>query len=193
MSGMGTTETPTPMVGNEMHIDWSRRYQLTPLEQKRLQAMGLSKEEVWAVAKAAHESNEDVDTVADMVLRGRTYWQIANELNIPYDSLFKWPQRWQSPEWADQVRAGSPVFIPRSAGMTGENGEMNRGGMGQRGEMMREENGGQASVQPASTATCPVCHMKLSTVQTAANSRAVVINGTTYYCCSGCDMSKATQ
>jgi len=167
-------------------MNWSRRYQLTPLDQKRLQAMGLTKEEVWAVAKAAHESNRDVDDVAQMVLRGRSYFQIADELNIPYSSLLRWPQRWQSAEWADEVKEGSPVWYAHSAGMSGENGGMNQGGMRERGSMPE-------GVQRVSAPTCPACGMKLSTTETAANPRAVVISGTTYYCCAGCDMSKTQQ
>jgi len=183
--------TGMPMAAPEA-IDWSRRYALTPLDQKRLQAMGLSKEEVWAVAKAAHEGNVDVDRVAQMVLRGRSYFQIAEELNVPYDSLFKWPQRWQSPEWAEAVKEGSPVWYPRMSGMSGEGG-MNRGGMRERGDMMRDQGGMSEGTQRVSAPSCPVCGMKLSTTQTAANPRAVVIQGTTYYCCAGCDMSKAPQ
>jgi len=171
-------------------MDWSRRYQLTPLDQKRLQAMGLGKEEVWAVAKAAHESNRDVDDVAQMVLRGRSYFQIATELNVPYNSLFRWPQRWQSAEWAEEVKEGSPVWYAHSPGTTG-GGAMNQGGMRERGETNGSGGSTAEGTQRVAAPTCPACGMQLATVESAANPRAVVIAGTTYYCCAGCDMSKA--
>ncbi len=140
MTGGDMTGSSTAAVGPEA-IDWSRRYMLTPLDQKRLQAMGLTKEEVWATEKAAHEANVDVDRVAQMVLRGRSFGQIADELNIPYNSMFRWPQRWQSAEWADAVKEGSPVWYAHSSGMSGTNGGMNSGGMRERQDRMQNQGG----------------------------------------------------
>jgi hypothetical protein len=37
---------------------------------------------------------------------------------------------------------------------------------------------------------CPACKMTLATKKSATNPKAVKIGGKTYYCCSGCDMSK---
>ena len=185
-SEMSSDSTPTAASSG---IDWSERYQFTPLEQKRLQAKGLSKEEAWAVAKAARESGRDVDDVSQMVFRGRSYFQIAEELGISYDSLFRWPARWQTPEWQEEVREGSPVWVAHPQGMTEENrGETRerRGGTRERGSM---REGGQR----AAAATCPVCHMQLSTTASASRPKMVTLEGKTYYCCAGCDMSKIQQ
>jgi len=164
---------------HRMGIDWSDAYRLTPLEHKRLRAFGLSDPEVFAAAKASEESGRDIDDVAQMVLRGRTYWQIANDLNIPYDSLFKWRERWKTPQWQDEVRAGSPVWIPNPEAMT---------------PGTRPPAGSQRSMAPGvervSAPSCPVCHMQLTTTASAAAPKAVMIEGKTYYCCAGCDMSK---
>ena len=182
-----------PMPG---HINWNDRYQFTPLEQKRLQAMGLSKQECWAVAKAARESGRPVDDVAQMVLRGRSYFQIASDLGLSYPSLMRWPARWQTPQWDALVQAGSPVWVPAA----GETMPESQGGMrdnpsGRRGR--RGRRGSQSGMAPGaervSTATCPVCHMQLTTTASAAAPRAVTIQGQTFYCCAGCDMSKLQQ
>jgi len=90
----------------EFRIRWSERYRLTPLEHKRLRAMGLSDEEVFAVANASHESHVDVDEITQMVLRGRDYFQIAEQLGIPYDSLLRRRPEWQTAEWEQGVREG---------------------------------------------------------------------------------------
>jgi hypothetical protein len=133
--GMTGTEMATArgsMAGTETEgFNWSRRYALTPLEQKRLEAMGLTREEVWGAAKAAHESGRDVDDVAQMVQRGRSFHQIAEDLNIPYTSLTRWPERWQSPEWAEAVKEGRPYWYAHSttSGSTGSSGRMGTGEM----------------------------------------------------------------
>jgi hypothetical protein len=90
----------------ESSIRWSDRYRLTPLDHKRLRAMGLGDNEVFAVANAAHQSGVDVDEIAQMVLRGRDYFQIAEQLGIPYDSLMRRRPEWQTAEWEQGVREG---------------------------------------------------------------------------------------
>jgi hypothetical protein len=37
---------------------------------------------------------------------------------------------------------------------------------------------------------CSACKMTLATKKSATMTKAVKIGGKTYYCCSGCDMSK---
>jgi hypothetical protein len=50
-------------------------------------------------------------------------------------------------------------------------------------------NNRQAGAQ-AATMICPVCKtMAMTREKTAANTQEVVINGQTWYCCAGCDMS----
>jgi hypothetical protein len=190
MSGSQMSNSSAARMG---HINWSDAYQLTPLEHKRLRAMGLSDPEVFAVAKAARESGREVDDVAQMVMRGRSYFQIAEQLGVPYDSLFKWPARWQTPQWQEEVRAGSPVWIPNPQEMRpGNSGDMENSGrnMRERQNRMRNQRGSAPGAQRVSAPSCPVCHMQLVTTASAANPRAVVIEGKTYYCCAGCDMSK---
>ncbi len=52
-----------------------------------------------------------------------------------------------------------------------------------------------ATAQPkkAKAATCPVCHMALSTKKSKATPVAMKIKGKTYYCCAGCKMPKAKK
>ena len=47
-----------------------------------------------------------------------------------------------------------------------------------------------ASAAAAETMKCGACGMEMSTKNTNPNFRAVKINGKTFYCCKGCDMSK---
>jgi YHS domain-containing protein len=42
----------------------------------------------------------------------------------------------------------------------------------------------------AAAPKCPACKMALSAKKTKTNTKAVKINGKTYYCCDKCDMSK---
>ena len=42
----------------------------------------------------------------------------------------------------------------------------------------------------AAAIKCPVCSMTLSTTKTKKMTKAVKMDGKTYYCCAGCDMSK---
>src|SRR5205809_883943 len=76
----GSDMTTGSSVVGTSRIDWSERYRLTPIEHKRLRAMGLSDDEVFAVSNASEESGVDVDEITQMVLRGRDYFQIAEQL-----------------------------------------------------------------------------------------------------------------
>jgi hypothetical protein len=97
-------------------IDWSRTYELTPLEMKRLRAKGLSDKEIFVAANAAALSGRPVDAVVDAILRGETTHQIARELNVSATSLDDVKPEWQTPEWERAVEQGAWTF-PR-AGMT---------------------------------------------------------------------------
>ena len=46
----------------------------------------------------------------------------------------------------------------------------------------------EPQVQAASL-QCPICKMQMTAVKTASNTTPVKINGQTWYCCAGCDMS----
>ena len=50
--------------------------------------------------------------------------------------------------------------------------------------------GGQQVADTEATLKCSVCGMTMTAKPTASNKKAVTINGKTYYCCAGCDMSK---
>jgi hypothetical protein len=114
MSSSDTSSSSDSM--RQSRIRWSERYRLSPIEHKRLRAMGLNDDEVFAVANAAHESGVDVDEIVQMVLRGRDYFQIAEQLGIPYDSLMHRRPEWQTAEWQQEVREG---WFTHREGMSG--------------------------------------------------------------------------
>lgn len=108
-------------------VDWSAPYRLTPAEHKRLRAMGLTDDEVFALANIAEVSHRHIDDVADVdplphrVLRGETFEQIAASLNVPFDEVTRRKPEWQSAEWEQAVRSGSWYAHP--AGMSGMGSE----------------------------------------------------------------------
>ena len=99
------------MMAMDRHNDWSHRYQLTPLEHKRLRAMGLNDDQVFAAANAAHASGialdaATLDNPVQMILRGMPYWEIARQLNIPLDVLNRRQPEWETAEWRQGVDQG---------------------------------------------------------------------------------------
>jgi hypothetical protein len=108
-SGMSSGST---MASTEMRsVDWSRRYELTPIEHKRLRALGLTNKEVFAVANAARLSRRSLeapsfDDPAQMILRGRAEWQIARDLNVPATALDDRQPEWETAEWETAVDEG---------------------------------------------------------------------------------------
>jgi len=88
------------------NIDWSRRYELTPLEMKRLRAKGLTDKEIYVVANAAALSGRDVDDIVQMIFRGWPVAQIAQELNLSVTSLTEPRPEWKTPEWEQAVKEG---------------------------------------------------------------------------------------
>jgi len=127
-TSMSSTTMNGSMMGGSMmmgHTDWSHRYQLTPLEMKRLRAYGLSDEEVFAIANASEEGNVPLDAPTfdsplDMRLRGRANWQIAEKLNIPASDMQRMKPEWQTAEWNQAVEQGSWYAHP--AAMNGTMG-----------------------------------------------------------------------
>lgn len=107
-------------------INWSRRYELTPLEMKRLRAKGLRDKEIFLAANAAHLSGRDVDDIVQMIYRGRTASGIAQDLNLSVDSLTNVKPEWQGAEWEQAVREGR-WYAPRT-GMTAGSMESTRSG-----------------------------------------------------------------
>jgi len=97
-SGSSATASSAPQTG------WSHRYQLTPLEHKRLRAFGLTDEEVFVAANAAAASGVSLDAPsfddpATMILRGRSFQQIASDLGVPVTTLDDRRPEWQTAEW----------------------------------------------------------------------------------------------
>lgn len=112
-------------VERENRIRWSNRYRLTPLEHKRLRAMGLTDQEVFGVANAAHDSGVDVDEITQMVLRGRSFFQIAEQLGIPYEPLSRRRPEWQTAEWEQGVKEG---WFTHRQGMSSYSGSSSSSG-----------------------------------------------------------------
>lgn len=155
------------MMGSTMRrMSWSHRYRLTPIEHKRLSAMGLSDKEVFGVANAAHYSGQSADEVAQMVLRGREFFQIARDLNIPYSVLEHRRPEWETPEWKRAMHEGR-----YSADASMSRSSMSDRGMSQMASMK-----------------CPACGMAMPSTRSAATPVMVKMAGGTYFCCAGCKM-----
>lgn len=103
-------------------IHYGRRYQLAPVDMKRLRAMGLRDPEIYRIANAAHETGFDIDYLAQAVFRGVTVNQAADELGVPVSDLERVRPEWQTPEWEAAVQAGLWYFpgpAERAAGHAG--------------------------------------------------------------------------
>jgi len=161
-SMMGSTTRP---------MNWSHRYRLTPIEHKRLRAMGLTDKEVYGVANAAHYSGQSADEIAQMVLRGREFFQIARDLNIPFTVLEHRRPEWDTPEWKRAVDEGW-YTLAQGTDLPGTPGR---------------------STTRAASMACPACGMTMTTTRSAATPTMVRVAGVTYYCCDKCDMSKLKQ
>lgn len=108
------------MMAMDRGTNWSYRYMLTPIEHKRLRAMGLNDDEVFAAANAAeaaqvHLDGPTLDNPALMLLRGMSYWQIARKLNIPTDVMNRRKPEWETAEWRQGVEQG---WFTHRQGMT---------------------------------------------------------------------------
>jgi DNA-binding CsgD family transcriptional regulator len=125
VAGARTTMSETVTAGQSRYampktdINWSRAYELTPAEMKRLRAKGLRDSEIFVAANAAALSGRPVDDIVQMIFRGQTADQIAREMNLSVDSLDNVKPEWQSPEWEQAVREGRWYTPPSgSAGST---------------------------------------------------------------------------
>ena len=120
-SGTGMTSGSETMGGMASHTDWSRRYVLTPMEYRRLSALGLSDQEVFAAANVAERSGiqldgPNLDDPVQMMQRGAAMWDIAHRFNVPLTTLEQRRPEWDSAEW----RKGDTGFwYAHSSGMTG--------------------------------------------------------------------------
>jgi len=118
-TGMGSGSDMS--AGMTSHTDWSRRYILTPMEFRRLRALGLTDEEVYAAANAAektgiHLDAPNLDDPVQMIQRGATMWEIAQKFNIPASTLQSHRPEWESAEWR---QSDNGYWYAHSTGMTG--------------------------------------------------------------------------
>ena len=120
--GAGMMNGSDMMGGMAGHTDWSRRYVLSPMEHRRLRALGLSDDEVFAAANVAertgiHLDAPNFDDPAQMLQRGATMWDIADKFNVPLPALHSRRPEWETAEWRQAVDSGSWYAHP--TGMTG--------------------------------------------------------------------------
>ena len=121
---------------------WSRSYRLTPLDQKRFHAMGLTDKEIYVVANTAHQTAMDPDAIVQMIFRGATATTIAEQFNLDPTQLTTPRPEWTTPEWEQAVQRGSawPIYSSSDRGM--DNGERGmRRGRRDRGQMNNQGPG----------------------------------------------------
>jgi len=115
----------TTMTGDmTSHTDWSRRYILTPMEFRRLRALGLTEQEVFAAANVAEKTGVHLDAPnlndpVQMIQRGATMWEVAHAFNIPLSTLDSRRPEWESAEWR---RSENDYWYAHSTGMSGTMG-----------------------------------------------------------------------
>jgi hypothetical protein len=121
----GTSRHSMEHAGMSSHGAWWRGYILTPMDQKRFRAMGLTNKEIYIVANTAHLTGRDPDDIVQMIFRGQTASMIAYEYMLSPDLLTTPQPEWTTPEWEQAVEHGSswPMYISGDRGMgNGERG-----------------------------------------------------------------------
>ena len=92
---------------------WRRAYRLTPVDHKRMREMGLKDQEVFFVANTAYATGRDPDDIIQMIFRGMTELQIADEFNLRPELVTKSVEpQWTTPEWQAAVQRGDPSWPP---------------------------------------------------------------------------------
>jgi hypothetical protein len=119
--GAGMTGGSDMSAGMTSHTDWSRRYILTPMEYRRLRALGLNDEEVFAAANVAEKTGiqldgPNFDDPVQMLQRGATMWEIAQKYNVPQSTLQSRRPEWESADWRQN---DTGFWYAHSTGMTG--------------------------------------------------------------------------
>lgn len=98
---------------------WSRAYVLTPIEHKRLRAMGLSDREVFVAAQTAHlAGRQHVDDIVQMILRGETAHSLAYRHGLAVSWITERRPEWETEAWRQAVERGDMWWIPASATLT---------------------------------------------------------------------------
>jgi hypothetical protein len=97
-------------------FSWSHAYTLTPLEYKRLRAIGLNEEEIAVAANTAHLSGRQyVDDVVQAILRGDTAYTIAARYGLAVSWITAEPEVWKTEGWKQAVDRGDPWWVPSRA------------------------------------------------------------------------------
>jgi hypothetical protein len=109
----GTAGFAQSSYGGDRTNAWRRAYRLTPVDHKRMRAMGLTDKEVFFVANTAYATGVDPDEIVQMIFRGMTFTQIADEFNLRGDLVMKSVEpQWTTPEWQAAVQRGDPSWPP---------------------------------------------------------------------------------
>ena len=106
---------------------WSHAYELTPLEYKRLKAIGLNEEEIAVAANTARMApRQYVDDIVQMILRGDTAHTIAARYGLAVSWITAEPEAWKSERWKQAVERGDPWYVPSrtSSSVAGSRSEM---------------------------------------------------------------------
>jgi hypothetical protein len=99
-------------VGSE-EFTWSHAYRVTPLEYKRLRAIGLNEEEIAVASNAARlTGRQDVELFVQAILRGETAHSIAAQHGLAVSRLLSRPEYWQTEAWRQAVERGDPWWVP---------------------------------------------------------------------------------
>ena len=104
---------------NSSGFTWSRAYTLTPLEYKRLRAIGLTEKEVFLTAQTAHLSGrQHPDEVVMAIQRGESAQMIANRWGLPLSDITDMRPEWKTESWKQAVERGDPWFVPSRGAMS---------------------------------------------------------------------------
>jgi hypothetical protein len=107
-----------PAYADHDRSDWSRAYELTPLEHKRLRAKGLREKEIYFAANAAHRTGWSVDAIVDAIFRGQTTADAGYLYGLDVRALDQPKPEWTTPAWQEAVQRGDNFWTPpRTAGM----------------------------------------------------------------------------
>jgi len=108
-----------PCTSHADKIDWGQRWELTPLEQKRLRAKGLSDTEVFVVANIQRKTGLDVDFLVHGVYRGVTLRQAGIDLGLTDKEMLARRPEWGTPAWEEAVKRGDPFWHPPTSRRSG--------------------------------------------------------------------------
>lgn len=106
---------------------WSRAYVLTPLESKRLKAIGLNEEEIAVVANTTHlTGRQHPDEAIQAVLRGETAHTIAERYGLAVSWITNERPEWKSEAWKQAEMRGDAWWVPSRANQSVAGSRENR-------------------------------------------------------------------